>query len=106
MEVLPLDLPTIVGLLRLGCAEEFADEASEDSCACSGSRKINPFRSTNYTVQVRALGGSTGQSDWSDPRHAHVDVAPSRSGLSGVSSSGRDPSRILGLDSRPFVFAY
>ena len=22
---------------------------------------------TNYTVQVRALGGSTGQSDWSDP---------------------------------------
>ncbi len=21
----------------------------------------------NYTVQVRALGGSTGQSDWSDP---------------------------------------
>ncbi len=22
---------------------------------------------TNYTAQVRALGGSTGQSDWSDP---------------------------------------
>lgn len=22
---------------------------------------------TNYTVEVRALGGSTGQSDWSDP---------------------------------------
>jgi chitodextrinase len=22
---------------------------------------------TNYSVQVRALGGSTGQSDWSDP---------------------------------------
>ncbi len=22
---------------------------------------------TNYTIQVRALGGSTGQSDWSDP---------------------------------------
>jgi len=22
---------------------------------------------TTYTVQVRALGGSTGQSDWSDP---------------------------------------
>jgi len=21
----------------------------------------------NYTIQVRALGGSTGQSDWSDP---------------------------------------
>ena len=24
-------------------------------------------RGTDYTVQVRALGGSTGQSDWSDP---------------------------------------
>ena len=22
---------------------------------------------TNYTIEVRALGGSTGQSDWSDP---------------------------------------
>ena len=22
---------------------------------------------TNYTVQVRAIGGSTGYSDWSDP---------------------------------------
>jgi chitodextrinase len=22
---------------------------------------------TTYTIQVRALGGSTGQSDWSDP---------------------------------------
>jgi hypothetical protein len=24
-------------------------------------------RGKDYTVQVRALGGSTGQSDWSDP---------------------------------------
>ena len=24
-------------------------------------------RGTVYTVQIRALGGSTGQSDWSDP---------------------------------------
>jgi hypothetical protein len=26
---------------------------------------------TIYTIQVRALGGSTGQSDWSDPS-AHM----------------------------------
>jgi len=45
MEVLPLDVPTIAGLLRLGCAEEFADAAPEDFSACSDSRKIKQLRS-------------------------------------------------------------
>jgi hypothetical protein len=40
-----------------------------------------PTPGTNYFVQVRALGGLTGQSDWSDPRFSHGDVA----GIMGAS---------------------